>query len=217
MSIVKLFPKVFKLAMLYSKAVKLTSNSRLSKQEVLEKVYKLEQCYGGRNVLISSVPYNSWQSKACIIGKKDMGRIYSSINAFEDAICYLESALTDIETKLKHDQNIDLKFYVENKCLILIYYALSKTQLQQYQLSKSIYDEINIFLNEEVSKNPSNQRLYELYIYSIDNMYHSYIQLAKKNPETAQYAYKDCYDLLTSYLKRDPGNERIENYINKFK
>ena len=148
-----------------------------------------------------------------IIGKKDMGRIFTSLDSPTDAIAYLESALCDINfISIKNKE----KEISENKSLISLYYGIAYAQIGKVAKCKDVFNQLNEFINEEIRKRPSDKRLNDLYMYSNKSIFNAFLNLAKKHPNLKQEAYNTCYNLLKEFESRDQGNEQLQDYINRF-
>ena len=213
MLFVKLFPKTIRLAFLYVKATKITKNKNLSEKEQLAAIYVMEKKCGGRLYLTEVASKSSLFSLTRAIGKKDMGRIFTSLNSPVDAFAYLEPALCDINfIKLEGKE----KHIAENKVLILLYTGIAYTLSGKIMEGKNSFDLLNEFINEEIRKHPSDKRLNDLYRFCNRSIYNAFIDMTENYPKLENEIVNTCYKLLEVFESRDPGNEQIQNYIDRF-
>ena len=77
------------------------------------------------------------------------------------------------------------------------------------------FDILNLKLNESIAKDPSRSSLQEMYTYLNIQIYNNYINIAQRFTNIQLPAYKTFLDQFTTFDRRDPGNEQIQDIINK--
>lgn len=213
MLFIKFFPKTMRLAMFYAKALRVSKNKALDKSEKISAIRSLEKKCGGQSYLTLKANKATLYTLTRAIGKKDIGRVYVSIESPENAFPYLESALYDFNfIKLEGKE----KTIVENKSLVLMYLGMANALLGEIDKTIERFDELNSYLNDEICKDPSNDRLANLYHYCIQTTFDSTLKMAKQFPTKQQDIYRGLLNLLKEFDQRDPGNETILECISRF-
>lgn len=213
MLFIKFFPRTIRLAMFYTKALKISKDKSLDKSEKLSAIRSLEKKCGGQSYFTLKANKATLYTLTRAIGKKDIGRVYVSIESPAEAFSYLDSALYDFNfIKIEGKE----KTIVENKSLVLMYLGMANALLGRTDKAIERFDELNLYLNDAICKDPSNDRLTGLYNYCIQNTFDAILKIAKRFPDKQQNIYKGLLNLLKEFDKRDPGNETIQEYLSRF-
>lgn len=204
-----LFPKVFRLAFFYKNSLKISVNNNLSLEKRIQSIEKREKRYGGRKNFTEKIKKHSVFTFAITIGKKDMGQIFLSLNALPQALEYLQSAEKDYEVLHNTTESLFRKIH------LWILLAKTYAAMSKFDPCFEIYDTAISHALQQVEKDPSDARFHELYGYSIQETYKTYLKLKESFP-SSDVQSKIEY-LLNKYSKLDLGNEQIEEYLQEIK
>jgi len=210
MCLLKILPRSFRLARFYVKARKISANKNITDKYPI--ILKLEKNYGGKEYFLNN-KVNS--TMVCLIGKKDIGKIYTDISVPADALLYLDSALFDLQfIRNNKNNNLDRQI-IDNQVLILYYQAVAYSQQGNIENIVDNFDKINLFINSVIEQEPSNKRAMELYEYMLKRTYSVMVKCGKRFPSVADTYYSACKKLFQTFNQRDKGNDIINEYLSE--
>jgi tetratricopeptide (TPR) repeat protein len=205
----RILPRPFRLARFYAKAKKVSANKNIADKYPI--ILKLEKNYGGKEYFLNN---KINPTMACLIGKKDIGKIYTDISVPADALLYLNSALSDLQFIKKNNNNLDRPI-IDNQVFILYYQAIAYSQQGNIKNIVDNFDKINLFLNDMIEQEPSNKRAMELYEYMLKRTYSVMVKCGKRFPSIADTYYSACKKLFQTFNQRDRGNDIINEYLSE--
>lgn len=213
MGLIKLFPRSIRMALYYVKSKKVSVNKSISREAKIEAVHKLEKKWIGN--VFEVLRGTKEQDVAIAIGVKDMAKIFVKLDAPDDALNYLNSVedIFPVLLDIKNNNSSVFEAYIFSLFLRGNAYALKGLIDECYNQ----FDLVNVKLNEQMASEPSNSRLQSMNNYLTEQMFDVYLILADKFPEKRQPAYRACLNQLKVFLERDPGNDIIQDLIDRFK
>ena len=212
MGLNKLLPRSIRMALFYAKAKKLVANNSFSREEKIERIHKLEKSWIGD--ITGIIRGTGEQDAAIVIGCKDVASIYLQLQAPDDALRYLNAVenVFPLILEIKSQSEAILEGFLFS----LYHRGNAYAQKGQVDLCAQQFDRLNLTLNEQISNNPANARLQDVYKYFNKQIFNTYINIAENYPNQKQEVYRICLNQLKTFDKRDPGNEQIQGYIGRF-
>ena len=211
MGLLKILPRSIRVALFYVKAKKISSNKAISHQVKLDSIHKKEKSWIGN--VSEIIKGTGEQDVAIVIGLKDIASIYIQMEAPDDALRYLNT-IEDYFPRI-----LERKAHVESFYEAFLFSFLHRGKA--YALKGNIvscydqFDFLNCKINERITTDPSNSRLHNLYKHINSQVYRTYMNLANKYPEKEQIVFQTCLSQFKVFDERDPGNEQIQDYIEK--
>ena len=219
MGLIDILPVSMRAALLYVKSAKVAKSDK-SNGEKLELIRKKEDFWKGKSGFYPE-KIGREQAIAVSIGLKDLANIYNSINSPDDALRCLKAignTLIDGLNSLpnnKHTAHKRQSIY-ENQIWAWLHEATAYAKKNNIDNCKELLDKINISINKKIESEPANKRLADFSDYTVSQTFDIFINLAKEFPDNQQKAYQTCLNLLKAFKERDPGNETVQEYIERF-
>ena len=186
MGLNKLLPRTIRMVLFYVKANKLVANNSFSREEKIERIHKLEKSWIGD--ITGIIRGTGKQDAAIVIGCKDVASIYLQLQAPDDALRYLnavENVFPLILEKKSQSEAI-----LEGFLFSLYHRGNAYAQKGQVDLCAQQFDRLNLTLNEQISNNPANARLQDVYKYFNKQIFNTYINIAENYPNQKQGVYR---------------------------
>ena len=212
MGLQKLLPRSIRVASCYVKCTKTKANKQLSREQKLNAILKIENAWLGD--LTKLFKGEGIQDGAIAVGMKDMAAIYTSLNAPDDAIRFLNEALGHFP-RIVAERPTDQTMFI-SYMLAIYYKGKAYSQKGMVEACEKEYDDVNLKLNTAIANDPSNSRLQELYGYLNKQIFYDYIAIADNFQDRKQNAYRTCFNQLKTFEQRDPGNSQLLDYIDRF-
>lgn len=236
MGFIDLLPMNLRISILYYRSFKISKSKKASVKEKIDKIYGLEKVLKGKSGFdIKKVGRE--QAIATSIGRVDMAKIFNSLSSPDDALRYLseidtfllnyikgeptyetQSSIDRIFNKVEMDipyDNSKKQTVFETLVLTLLYRCIAYSLRNEMECCKQLAKQINNIILNQIEMNPANKRLDDLYKYSVDKTYEVFINIGKSNPANRRIARDICLELLFAFDKNDPGNDFIQEYIQK--
>lgn len=204
----RLMPKILKFTFFYKSSFQIACDTNLSYENRIQKIEKLEDSFGGRDYLIEKVKKHTPSTFGIMIGKKDIGKIFISLDSSSKALQYLHSAEHDLAIFQNNEESLFRKIHVW--ILLAKAYALQGDIEECYKF----YDNAIENSLSQIDKDPSSDRFNNLYAFSIQEAYNSHIRIEEKFPSKSEKVCSKVEELFTKYSKLDIGNEQILKYLN---
>lgn len=212
MGLKKMLPRAFRMAYCYTKCDRISTDEQISRDQKLKSIYRMEESWLGD--LGKMFKGNGLMDAALAVGMKDMERIYTTLESPDDALRFAEVVLSHFPQILV--DRPDDKTMFQSYIFAIYYKGKAYAQKGMVKECEKEFDTVNIKLNDGIQEDPSNPKLQDLYRYLTKQIFYDYIDIAKTYPELKQTAYRTCYSQLKTFDQRDPGNEQIQDYINRF-
>lgn len=212
MCLQKIFPRSIRMAFLYAKSKKIAANKSLDREKKIEAIHKKEKSWIGTPIdILKGV---GEQDAAIAIGFKDMAKIFTSLDAPNDALRYLdvlEKSFPAIVEFKKQNEAI-----YEAYVFSMLYRGIAYAQKGQIDKCQKQFDLLNKTLNESISADPSNSRIQDVYGYCNKHIFDTYMSIANNYSDLKQQAYRACLNQFKEFDSRDPDNEQIQDFISRF-
>ena len=219
MGLIDILPVSMRAALLYAKSAKVAKTDKTNKEK-LELIRKKENFWKGKSGFHPE-KIGKEQAVAVSIGLKDLANIYNSINSPDDALRCLGAignTLTDSLNSLPNTEQTAHKrqSIYENQIWAWLHEATAYAKKNNIEKCRELLDRINVSINKKIESEPANKRLADFCAYTVSQTFNIFINLAKEFPENQQKAYYTCLSLLKAFKERDPGNETVQEYIERF-
>lgn len=219
MGLIDILPVSMRAALLYAKSAKVAKSDK-SNGEKLELIRKKENFWKGKSGFCPE-KIGKEQAIAVSIGLKDLANIYNSINSPDDALRCLNAignTLTDSLNSLPNNEQTAHKrqSIYENQVWAWLHEATAYAKKNNVDKCRELLDKINVSINKRIESEPANKRLADFCDYTVSQTFDLFINLAKEFPDNQQKAYQTCLSLLKTFKERDPGNETVQEYIERF-
>lgn len=212
MGLIKLLPRSLSMALFYMRAKKVAARNTLTNEEKIKKIHRLENsCIDDITEIIHG---SSEQDVAIAIGLKDMSKIYLQLNEPDEALRYLSVVENVFPTFVK--MKSDKESIFEGFLFSLFYRGRAYAMKGNVEQCAEQFDLLNKEVNERISKDPSNSRLVDVYVFFNSKFFNTMIEIPKDHPAKKQEAYNTCLRFLKIFETRDPGNEQLLDYIGRF-
>jgi hypothetical protein len=219
MGLIDILPVSMRAALLFAKSAKIAKTD-ITNKEKLEMIRKKENFWKGKYGF-NPEKTGKEQAIAVSIGLTDLAKIYNSIDSPDDALRCLDTignTLTDSLNSLPNTEQTAHKrqSIYENQIWAWLYEAMAYAKKNNTEKCRELLDRINVSINKKIESEPANKRLVDFCAYTVSQTFDIFINLAKDFPESQQKAYHTCLSLLKAFKERDPGNETVQEYIERF-
>lgn len=211
MGLQNLLPRSIRMACLYVKSKKIIADTQMSRAQKIAAIRKKEQAWTSN--LSNMLKGTNKQDVAVAVGMKDLAKIYTSLESPDDALRFINVLGNHLHQIVEHKGDNEFVF----NTYIYYFYYKGKAYAQKGMIEEcqKQFDILNLKLNESIAKDPSRSSLQEMYTYLNIQIYNNYINIAQRFTNIQLPAYKTCLDQFKTFDRRDPGNEQIQDIINK--
>lgn len=210
MTLAKLLPRSIRLANYYVKAKKIASRKEYDNELKLKLIEKIENNRGGEKYFLADVK----PSMLGVIGKKDINKILISIEAYEKAIRYLNSAKQDLDTVSTYPAKQTR--IIDNTIFISFYLAKANAMISKATEAEHFFENASIYITRIIEEDPSNTRATELYEWFIvKETFNIMASAQKRYPDMQAEFFSATKRLYENYDTRDKGNEHINKVLGR--
>lgn len=212
MGLLKILPRSIRMAFLYAKSKKIAADKSLSREKRVEAIRKKEKSWiGTPNDILKGT---GEQDAAIAIGFRDMAKIYTSLEAPDDALRFLDAVEISFPAIVEYKKQNETVY--EAYLFSMLYRGIAYAQKGQIEKCQKQFDLLNKNLNDAICVDPSNSRVQDVYHYCNKQIFSAYMSIADKYSDLKQQAYRTCLNQFKEFDGRDPNNEQIQDFISRF-
>lgn len=206
MSLLSLFlPQPILLALAYKK---MRSQTDLSESHFL----RLENKYGGRNLLLRKAKESNLFTKTSTIGKKDIGCVLFEAGLYPLALVYLDACIEDFPVVSPDNKDKAVMFAL---CMAQLCKAEVLIETEKYQEAMTYFYASFLLLQDATMQNPADIQIAKCYNFVIRESYNYPTKYARKHSNSRSVINTCLRNLFVSYQKEDSSCDDIVYYLNQ--